>query len=50
MPNPELYYKIGNASTIISSMGAPIASGIPVQYIAATQTKRQAFGALIGMI
>src|SRR5699024_11201843 len=39
MPNPELYYKIGNASTIISSMGAPIASGVPGEQVMATQTK-----------
>ncbi len=37
--NPELYYKIGNASTIISSMGTPIASGVPVERVMATQTK-----------
>ena len=37
--NPELYYKIGNASTIISSLGAPIASGVPVEQVMATRVK-----------
>src|SRR5699024_9784453 len=44
--NPQLYYTIGNASTIISSMGAPIASGVPGEQVMATQTKRLASGAV----
>src|SRR5699024_2067203 len=44
--NPQLYYTIGNASTIISSMGATIASGVPGEQVMATQTKRLASGAV----
>ncbi|HLR33903.1 MAG TPA: hypothetical protein VK071_01045 [Tissierellales bacterium] len=34
--NPELYYTIGNASTIISSIEAPIASSVSIEQVVAT--------------
>ena len=46
MPNPELYYKIGNASTIISTMGTPVVKGVPIEKVMATQAKRLASGAV----
>jgi len=42
----ELHYKIGNASTIISTMGTPIASGVPVEQVIAIRTKRLASSAV----
>src|SRR5699024_4882606 len=44
--NPELYYKIGNASTIISSLGAPMASGVPIEQVMATRVKGLASSAV----
>ena len=44
--NPELYCKIANKSTIISTMGTPVVKGVPIEKVMATQAKRLASGAV----
>ena len=46
LKKPELYYKIDNASTIISTMGTPVVKGVPIEKVMATQAKCLASGAV----
>jgi len=48
--NPELYYKTGNASTIISTMGTPIAGGLPIEKVMATKLNVWSLAQLLSSI